>query len=395
MKLIFTLAVSLLHTQSAHAFQAMRSELHQLHWQQSTLLAGFTAPMKESFETIQLDAGQGKTLAARLWKTDAASRGLYFVIAGTGSNGQSGLASRLAELLTALNYDAIVVANPFSSAFQKSFSSDGVVGFPEKDTTDAVAMLRAAKADYVTKYGQPRETNILGYSLGGLFAPLSALNAGDLHIKKVIALDPPVDFEYAIKQVDQMIAHLLDHEVALPSLAKDLLRVFRLAPRGLFADNSAAVLSALPQDDDENEQIIGMSFFPALQKIESNLASTWAFSAPEKRSQLHRLHSSITFMRYTGLVSIPLTRARRYAGLTLSQVLARVDLRTVLRQNPNLAAKTYVITNRDDLLVNDSMLDDLDALLPGHIRVFEAGGHCGNYWTPSFANQLAEIVNLR
>ena len=394
MKLIFALAVSLFHSQTAHSYQTMRSELHKLHWQQSTLLAGFTAPTADSAESIFAVAASGKRLQINLWKTDGASRGLYFVIPGTGSSGKSKLANRLAQMLTELNYDAIVLANPFSAAFQTSFSSDGIVGLPEKDAVDEVAMMKAALTSYAEEYGHPRELNVVGFSLGGLFAPLTA-RGNAMRFNKVIALDPPIDFGYAIKQVDLMIGKMREHPVRLPGLLRDLLGIFRLAPHGVRDDNSAGVLEALPQDDEENEQLIGMSFLPALQKITANLAHTWAFSSPEKQAQLRQIHKSVTFAEYTGLISIPLSRDRRYTGLSVSQILNRVDFRTILRQNPDVAAKTYVITNRDDLLVTDSQLSDLDSVIPGRLNVFDAGGHCGNYWTKSFASQFTRIVNLR
>jgi pimeloyl-ACP methyl ester carboxylesterase len=394
MKLIFALAVSLFQSQPAHAYQVLRSELHQLHWQQTTLLAGFTAPSEETYEKLDVVSANGKKVSLHLWKTDGASRGLYFVIPGTGSGGKSRLANRLAQMLTGLNYDAVVIANPFSDNFQVSFSSDGLVGLPEKDATDAVAMMKTIQASYAAEYGQPREINVVGFSLGGLFAPLTARNIS-LHINRVIALDPPIDFNFAIKQVDRMIAKMLEKPRTLAALARDLLGIFRLAPHGLYEDNSARVLSALPQDDDENEQLIGMAFFPSLQKITSNLANTWAFNTPEKAEQLRSIRSTVTFSQYTGLVAAPLSRDRRYAGLTVPQILKRIDLRAVLRGNPDVASRTYVITNRDDLLVTDSMLSDLDAIIPGRLTVFDAGGHCGNYWTKSFLSQFTKIVTTR
>jgi pimeloyl-ACP methyl ester carboxylesterase len=394
MKLIFALAVSLFQSQPAHSYQLVRSELRELHWQQSTLLAGFTAPSDETYEKINAVAANGKKLQLRLWKAEGASRGLYFVIPGTGSGGKSRLANRLGQMLAELNYDAVVLANPFSESFQESFSSDGIVGLPEKDATDAVAMMKAAQASYAAEYGQPKELNVVGFSLGGLFAPLTARSNG-MRFNKIIALDPPIDFGYAMKQVDRMIGRMLERPRTLANLARDLLGIFRLAPHGLYDDNSARVLSALPADDSENEQLIGMSFFPALQKITANLASTWAFSSPDKVAQLRSIRSSVTFTQYTGLVSAPLLHDRRYAGLSVAQILSRVDLRAVLRGNPDVGAKTYVITNRDDLLVTDSMLRDLDGIIPGRLTVFDAGGHCGNYWTKSFIGQFNRIVNIR
>ncbi|MGZ3713538.1 MAG: hypothetical protein ACXVBE_17365 [Bdellovibrionota bacterium] len=387
---IFLFAISI---SSASAFSLIPSEMKGWSWYQSTILGGLQKPgIDRSSELLLKVPRTSKALHARLWRSSVAASGLFLILPGTGGGTASGMSNMLADLVNGLGYDALVLANPFSADFQNSFSSDGVVGLPQRDAKDNRRMLESALELYQSKFGKPRELILLGSSLGALYTLLEGTSPKALPFTKLIALNPPVNLSYGMAQLDKMIQVFIDDPNPLPSFDPDLIMSVVRAQHGVTAETAPGIRDSLPTEAERGSEMIGEAFHESLAGIMRGLyGSELGFFGESKQAEIESSIGALTFKRYMGYAGAVLG-ARKSLTVPLSALMAQVSLERALKDKLGMK-KAYVLTNADDFLLRKDDFSLLEKLFGPRLRVFEAGGHCGNYWTASFRQTLLSILN--
>lgn len=381
------LVTSLTLSVSASAHVRLVSELKNWSWHEATLLGGVSAPTKDlgSFLPIARVPG-APPLELRAWKSNhhGSPKGLYLIIPGTGAGARSGSANLLAELAAAKGYDAIVMVNPFSADFQARWSSDGLIGFPQRDLRDVQLMVRAAYQAYVRRNGPPAQVRIMGFSLGATYTALLSQTDLGFKVSRFILLNPPVDFSYAMAELDQMMRDARnDDRFGLFTLLGQMLPFFRAAADGLSVTLLPKIREFTRRNEFENRNVIGASFGLTLMQVTNGLKATAPFSSMEQRARMNQRLLHMDFERYAGLVGVALGRAPEIRGRTFEKLKQEMHLSRIFANGRRLR-DIVIVTNEDDFLVRNRDLRWLETAGFREVYSFEGGGHCGNYWTPSF-----------
>jgi pimeloyl-ACP methyl ester carboxylesterase len=300
------------------------------------------------------------------------------------------LANVVAEDLWQLGYDSVVLANPFSPEFQGSFSSDGLIGLPQRDLPDAHRTLAAAFRHYVAEHGKPRRLVLAGISLGALYAALEAAHRQDLRFDQVLALNPPTSLRAGISQLDEMIRISIAESDPLP-FNFQVIWAYLQAQHGTTLENIRGIKMVLPEAEREGRRLIGDSFRQALTAVGRGLLALGGATLSDSvRQRIAAGLPTLTFARLADFSGQALAERREIKG-SAEAALGQVDLVSVLRRAESPAAIT-VVTNADDFLLQPGDLPRLEKILGDRLYVFAAGGHCGNFWTPSFRRVLAKIL---
>lgn len=389
--LVFALLSSFSLT--ASAFKLLPSGLKDLSPHESTILAGVTNPSSDRYVPLTIyKPGRDIFMEARLWRSAKPTKGLFIVMPGTGGDASSGTANSLAEFISKNRFDALVVANPFSSSFQSSFSSDGLVGFPQKDLLDAEQMIEQTVRVYSQLYTPPSKVNFIGFSLGGTYSVLLSNSDFSFDVGTFIALNPPVDFGNAISAIDDLLRTVkATSRLSLLRLIPELFPLYRETRGGLSFDLIPILRKMIVSDDYRDKQTIGAAFDLNLMDIVNGLHSTETFSSREWHVRLTQRTTRMTFQGYLGLVGIPLSNRQEFYGRTFDSIIADMDLPGLIVSSKR-KSRLYVIHNADDFLLRAGDLEKIDPLLPQRMFVFDGGGHCGNYWTPNFQKVLKGIL---
>lgn len=408
-KMILSLLIAFVAS-NANAYDLISSELVGVPWYQSTVMGAYAKPKTSKYFNLAVypkvarylkpkdNPGADQNLEvisylrAHVWRTSKSEiKGLYIVIPGTGATATASAANLLAEQVTQLGYDAVVVTNPFSTDFQETFSSDGFVGFPQKDIKDTVEMVESAVDAYRSYYGEPKEINVTGYSLGALYTVMLADSNISYKLNKFIALNPPFEFLYDMNRLDTMIKIPGYGRNEIIDIIKKLIRVFTKTISGLTKELIGEIKTTLPTDQKSNEKIIGTSFRFSMEGVINNIISHDFVRDYDSRKEIFRITRDTSFARYSLVLRDYLVEEGKLENLSVSELAAKNNLLTVLKKSKRLK-DIYFVSNEDDFLLQAGDLNDLEKVVGDKLHVFEAGGHCGNYWTPSFQNLFKELI---
>jgi hypothetical protein len=392
----FLLICSALLPITTYAYQGISSSVGDLRWDQSTVLTGFLKPLTNNPQKLPIKLWNGKTIKLPLWTAKGHSKGLWILVPGTGSNSDGGLTDFLAERAAESGLDTLVLPNPFSVCFQENVSADGIIGFPQRDTDDLIQLVNRAYAAYSAVKGHPAKINVLGLSLGATYALLLEQRESELRfgVSKYIVINPPVQFQYSIDQIDSMIQSELSQN-QLGEMEQELSYLF---PIFLKAYRESSFIDSTPigelrkiigGSEDLHREIIGTNFQQTLRGISKNLIPLPAFSDDAQR--ISSIQDSITFGWYEGFVGMHIGHDPRIAGRTIDALAHEVDLASIFSASKRLS-DTYVIETKDDFLLAPNDLNFLDSRLGDRLYVFSSGGHCGELWYKEFQGLLNRLA---
>lgn len=372
------------YTGFAGAATLVRSEMKNWRWDQSTILAGFIHPTLDRSQLLALySASPTRATYARVWLSERkVSKGLYLILPGTGSNADSPAGGAIAEQIAKNGFDAIVLPSPFSEEFQRTFSSDGAIGIPQRDLPRVLEMLESAIQEFQVYYHRPREVSLIGYSLGGMYAALIEASRMSAGFHRIIALSPPLSFRHAILAIDDLIRLSQQRHMSVLRTMRELFHVMGETREGITLADMKSIKEWIGTDEFLNRQIIGKSFQISLKEIverESAFVTTVSTS------------TDISFSRYMAWLDERLIRRTRLKAYGLAQLLADLDF-DHFEKTIRSDERFYLITATDDFLNSAQMLRAADQTLGGRLIVFDKGGHCGYLWTPSFHHVLQKIL---
>ena len=324
---------------------------------------------------------------------------LAIIIPGIGSiyNSQTALAT--AEEFYNAGYSVVLVDNGFNWRFMTA--TDGKLpGYTPHDAAKMRTVLQKILADLREdeKIKDPRIV-LAGWSMGGIeLCHIAAMEEKEntLGISRYLPINPPADLITALQTADSYAAvtkdwtfdeavekvstgaglqYVLTKEV-IPPFDPEKPETFTHPP--LVADDVAkffvafAIQSCLTED---------------LEKTQREGKYPLPISAPctmFNREDFYREVGGIGFMEYITRFLLPQMGKKNE---DLDQLASEAGLRAVaktLRENKSVR----MIHSWDDILINDADRKFLDETLGDRITWFSNGGHCGQFYTKAFREEL-------
>ena len=282
---------------------------------------------------------------------------LVFVIPGIGGECDSASALAMAELMHDAGASAVTLDNPFNWRYAISANRGILPGNLPEDARRLSAFMRAV-IDDLSRNGlvDDAEVSVVGWSMGGLYVSYLAKleNDGELGFKvdSLLAVNPPVDFNYAISTLESFI------EPSRSWSREQMLEKFvDVTPRLLVWDNIH--FDSTPDISEEDARYTVAAFLAA--------------TLPELVTCVTGEESSVSPRDYlTGFVP----DSARHVGMK--------TVEDVLRGN----ARVSVIHTWDDFLLDAGDRDFLDNTFGDRITWFSAGAHCGMFHTPEFKREV-------
>ena len=290
-------------------------------------------------------------------------RCLVFVIPGIGGEFDSASALAMAELLHDAGVSAVTIDNPFNWRYAKSANRGILPGNLPDDARRLAAFMRAV-IDDLSRDGlvDDAEVSVVGWSMGGLFvshlAELESRGELGFTVDTLLAVNPPVDFNYAISRVESFI------EPAKSWTREQMLEKFvDVTPRLLVWDKLK--FDSTPDVSEEDARFTVATFLvAAIPELVTSV--TGEESADSPRDYLARFPQDS------------------------AQHIGMKPIEGALRGNAHVS----VIHTWDDFLLAPADRDFLDKALGDRITWFSAGAHCGMFHTPEFKQEVLARLKL-
>jgi hypothetical protein len=345
----------------------------------------------------------------RVWfSAQPKSAPLAIVISGIGSDGNTTKISLLRGALYGAGYHVLTMPSPTFPGFIVSASSTGVAGDLREDSRDVYAAIQEIIA-HLPRNVQITEVDILGYSLGGANAAVvKSIDAaeGKLKIHRAVMINPPVSLFASVTRLDTLFAISIGSgdagvEQLYRRLYTRLANLYRNSDQVRIDDNDllSAAATVLKTDADFSAAI-ALSFRTALVNMffaGDLYAGSGVVVDPahpprvgDSLEEIARVLRGKPFAEYFAKVFAPYYLARRpHASVESLQRDNRLDIiGEELRRNPDY----YVLTNNDDLILDEAELAWLRATLGERIAVYDHGGHLGNLGERQQISDMLEML---
>jgi phospholipid-binding lipoprotein MlaA len=358
---------------------------------------------------------KGKTRRAKISTTDrklpytvwlqVRRAPLVYFIPGIGGHRRGGSALGVAEALYRNGNSVVTISNPLNFEFIEAASSVAFPGFAPVDAHDAHVALDAVEKDIQERFPDrfTEERGLVGISLGGLHTLFIAADENNpdhdlIAFDKYVALNAPVNYEYAVKKLDAFY----NAPLAFPEDERDeqIAGIFRKVLD--LAEGTLEPGTELPFTRLESEFLIGLSFRTLLASIifqtardgESDVLKTGGGSW--RRAMAYREIEQFSFMEYMYAFVLPYFAQER-ADISFSEYGAQrlfdlSDLRSIER---DLASndKVFFVSNRNDFLLRTQDVSWAKTLFPDRAHFFERGGHLGNLHQQDIREAITRFVN--
>ena len=248
------------------------------------------------------------------------------------------------------------------------------------------------------------EVVLLGYSFGALHTlKIAELEAQEntLGIRRYLAINPPVDLDYAMTQADS-----LSRTGAEWGEAEAVERLSDTGGRVM-----ATMMKSFPVYDPDAEPVPGMSYRAPLDETEAAYLAglyfrisirgllfhahrEWGLTLDTPyswgdRNKLYCEIDKVSFREYAGRFL-----AMEHPDVTLAELFRNSGLRSFeaeLRRNPDIR----VIHNYDDFLLSPEDRDWLDRTLGNRLTWFDRGAHLGNLYVLTVQNRIIENLQVK
>jgi ABC-type transporter lipoprotein component MlaA len=346
----------------------------------------------------------GRKLPYTVW-LQARRAPLVYFIPGIGGHRRGNSALGVAEAIYRNGNSVVTISNPLNFEFIESASSVEFPGFAPIDAHDAHVALDAIERDIQERFpGRfTEERRLVGISLGGLHTLFIAAdeNSPDHNLMafdKYVALNAPINYEYAVKKLDLFY----NAPLAFPEDERDEQIAGILRKVLDLAEGTLEPGAELPFTRLESEFLIGLSFRTLLASIifqtardgESDVLKTGGGSW--RRAMAYREIEQFSFMEYMYAFVLPYYAEKR-ADIAFSEYGAQrmfdlSDLRSIERDLAN-NDKVFFVSNRNDFLLRSQDASWAEALFPNRTHFFERGGHLGNLHRQDIREAISRFVD--
>ncbi len=392
-------------------------DVEDFEWEQrengatQTLRAIFLAPEDERF------AGRGKTRKAlidghreglpySLWLQPEPGP-LMYVIPGLGGHRLGASALALAELAYAEGHSVVTVSNPTNWEFMRFGASVTVPGFGPMDAGDLHRAMEVIDRNLAARYpARFEQRRILGLSMGAYQALWIAgggtledpTTAPRLEFELCVALNPPVEIEHALLELDRFYNRPLE----FPQEQRPA-RIEQIFGKVLYLSHGDLEPSReLPFDELEAQFLIGLAFRFNLQSMilqSQELEDLGVLQTDRSRWHMapaFREAAEYSYMEYFYAFALPYF-AGRGIGIEHTEAGAQAMFERSRLQRVAAGLQAHegvrVFTNRNDFLMRAEDIEWLEGLLGERLTVFEDGGHLGNLYKTYIRAVIGEVLN--
>lgn len=329
-------------------------------------------------------------------------RKLAILLPGIGGNYFGMTTTALAELLHRNGFAVAALDSTFTWQFMQSTGERRLPGY----LPDDAALLRRAihlVLDELTAAEKIRDPEVvlLGYSFGALHTlKIAELEAKEntLGIRRYLAINPPVDLDYAMTRADTLARTGAEWSEAEA--------VDRLSDTG--GRVMATMMKSFPVYDPDAEPVPGMSYrAPVDETAAAYLAGLyfrisirgllfiahreWGLTldtpyAWGDRNRLYREIDKVSFREYAERFL-----ALEHPDMTLAELFRNSGLRSFEAELKRNSA-VRVIHNYDDFLLSPEDRLWLDRTLGPRITWFDRGAHLGNLYVLTVQNKIVELL---
>ena len=329
---------------------------------------------------------------------------LVYVVPGLGGHRLGDASLGLAEVFHAEGNSVVTISNPTNWEFVAHGSSVELPGYAPADARDLHRALTAIDRQLATSWpGRFTSKRLAGISLGAFHAlfiagdEARAVQDGLLRFDVYLALNPPVNLEHAMTQVDRFYNAPLSFPVEerAQRIEEIFGKVLYLSEGELWPGMD------LPFTRIEAEFLIGLAFRLDLQYTilqTQDRHDRGVLQTPRsklRRAPAFREASEYSYLEYMYAFVLPYY-AEGDTGITFDEagalrLFADCDLRSIAAE---LAANERVrlFTNENDFLLRPADLVWLREHLGERVHVFPAGGHLGNLHRKAIQEVIEGIV---
>lgn len=361
----------------------------------------WTFPEWGDTESVRLD--EERELPYTLWLQPEPAP-LTYVVPGFGGHRLGDGTLGLAEIIYRRGSSVVTLSSPTNHEFISHGSSTELPGYVPADARDLHRALTAIDADLVARFPDRfRSRRLAGISLGAcqlLHIAADESNAksrGLLAFDVYVAMNPPVDFEHSMRQLDRFY----NAPMSFPPEERAL-RIEEIFAKVLeLSHGDLDPATALPFTKLESQFLIGLAFrmdlqFVILQTQERHDRGVLLTPRSRlRRAPAFREASEYSFLEYVYAFVLP-SIAGRAPGITFDEaggrrLLEDCGLRAVAA---GLVAndRIRVFTNENDFLLRPEDHAWLRAHLGDRVHVFPAGGHLGNLHRQEIEDVILRIV---
>lgn len=317
---------------------------------------------------------------------------LLFVIAGTGSSYDSSNCRYLQRVFHRAGFHVVTLSSSTYPNFVVSASTTQVTGYIPQDVADLYQCMNIIVDDIGRD--QISSVNVSGYSLGGTQAAfLAELDAREkrLGFRKILMINPAVDLMTSASRLDRLLSdNVRDRADAAYRVAK-IVEELSAAYKGSNDVNFGIELLASLQggrtfSETELKILIGVAFRLALANMvfTSDVCTGAGYIVPrghevtrdEPLSPYMDAAVSVTFEEYVEEYLLPYLMFKD-PSITRESAIAACSLESIapyLRKSSHIK----VLANRDDPILTAENLSFLAETFGPRLKVYPAGGHCGN-----------------
>jgi len=329
---------------------------------------------------------------------------LVFVLPGIGAGRTASESVAMAELLNGRGYSVVICDSLFVWEHVRSVNRGILPGYLTQDARRFADYLAAILADLKdAELMTEPEISVLGWSMGGLtvvhMAALDDRGELPLDVRRFIALNPPTSMESALANFKPVF------ESSRRWTKDDARKIFTEVAPSLYGWAAQDHPRYDPEDPPVDTIGDPWNYAPNLTEEQSNylLGQTMRVIFPTLVTERHRLvpypwiKSELTWFHrndfYEEIGDISMEEYIRkyvppcYDDATPEEMIATADLsrlESALVRN----TKLVVIHTWNDPLESDTDRRYLDRILGERITWFADGGHCGYFYTKSFATEL-------
>ena len=290
-----------------------------------------------------------------------------------------------AKIFYDAGYSVLIQGSHFQWEFAKSMEKGYCPGLPYRDS-DSLKLVTRKIIDRI----QEKENRIFDNKIlvGTSFGAMATLFVADkesknntLGISKYIAISPPIELVYAIKQVDKNSEELnkKDSESKF-KIATTFAKVLQLTKQ---KDNPNFQFTEMPFSEDEGKLITS---FIMRQKL-SDLVFTIEDAPKNKKTDIYNSINDLSFKDY----------AEKYllanSGGTLDDLIYDTSLYSIsdyLKENQNY--KIY--HSLDDFFINKHQLEQLKLYSPKNLVCLNHGSHLGFLYREEFLNSFKKDITI-
>ncbi|MFA7229881.1 MAG: MlaA family lipoprotein [Victivallaceae bacterium] len=362
-----------------------------------------------------------RDMAYKFWRVkDKPEAPLVILIPGLGGHYSNSTAAALAELLNNNGYAVAIVSNTMNWDFMESAASVMVPGFTPSDAADTRDAIGKIIEDMNKNVGlKPERIVLAGYSHGGLQTLFIAKMEDDenrLGIDRYLAINPPVNMLYSMKQVDKFfnVWHKWTKEEAVNkgavAIGKYIITLkqqyqWQGYPQEKVdksnstppAKNESDKTYQLMLTEDESKLLVGYSFKRTLEEAIVSIHHREALKTLKNpyswggRAEVYQELTGFDFNRYVNEILLPYYAEKQNKKFDIEQMNREASLCAIeqdLKTNP----KIRVIHTLDDFLENNHDRIWLKQTLGNRVVFFNHGSHLGYLYIKQVHDVILDML---